>query len=348
MNNWITKSLFLPPKLAYHVKIALFSILISLAVPVLRGQQVFSEDSLFMISMMFFQMEVFLFIGKSLFKFQQVGTAKEITWSIVIRFILFYLLCIVSAAIVFFANNAIRYAIHNTPLNELFPTFFEFQFNGWFLSTNSGLLIGAFIFFIMLWQESLKREQNLKEENLIFKYETLKNQVNPHFLFNSLNTLASFISSNPDLAEKYVRSLSSIYRYITDNSSKESIPLEMELEFIQNFFYLHKMRDENKIELKIAGVTAEGFQIIPVSLQILIENALKHNIATKDNPLLVEVFQEEAYIVVRNNVQKTNTLSSSLKQGLKNLNSRILLSTGKEIEIQETSTFFTVKVPLKS
>jgi two-component system LytT family sensor kinase len=332
----------------YHLVIVLFSILISLLIPLLGGQDLFSENSLFTFLMLFFQLHAFMLIAKFLFPSRKGKTAREITWDIVIRFLAFYLSCLIASAIIFFIITSIRYVLHDVSLNQIIPNFFKNEFRGWGIFTNLGLLFGAFIFFIMQWQDTLKREQKLKEENLVFKYETLKNQVNPHFLFNSLNTLSSFISTDPKSAEKYVSRLAVIYRYITDNSAKELIPLEEEIEFVKDFFYLHKMRDNEKIDLNIEAFNANSYQIIPVSLQILIENALKHNIASTDNPLKIDLFQEGDYIVVRNNLQKTNTLHSSLKLGLKNLDSRVHLSTGMNIIIKETASIFTVKVPLKS
>jgi LytS/YehU family sensor histidine kinase len=142
--------------------------------------------------------------------------------------------------------------------------------------------------------------------------------------------------------------LSSIYRYILENSSKDKVPLQNELTFIKDYFFLHKIRDENKIVLEISVMDAEKYQILPVSLQILVENAINHNMATRDNPLKISIFTEADYIVVKNNLQKKAVPSKSTGIGLKNLIERIRLVTGIALIIEETNSEFIVKIPLIS
>jgi two-component system LytT family sensor kinase len=208
------------------------------------------------------------------------------------------------------------------------------------------LSFGAVIFVFIQWQDALKREQKLREEKLIFQNETLKNQVNPHFLFNSLNTLSSLIYSRPETAELFINRLSSIYRYILENSQKDRVPLQSELSFISDYFGLHKIRDEEKIMLNIEIEDSDGFEILPVSLQILLENAIKHNIATRENPLMISIYIENMHVIVKNNLQKKSVQLPSTKIGLKNLAERFRLMTGKTLEITETRTEFIVKAPL--
>jgi LytS/YehU family sensor histidine kinase len=226
--------------------------------------------------------------------------------------------------------------------------FFKYSFTTWFNSTIGGLSFGAVIFIIILWQDALRREQKLREENLIFQNETLKNQVNPHFLFNSLNTLSSLIDTQPDTSRIFIGRLSSIYRYILDNCHKDKVPLRSELAFVSDYFDLHKIRDEEKIVLTINVRDAEQFWILPVSLQILLENAIKHNMATRERPLKITICLEEKYVIVRNNLQKMSVQLKSTKIGLKNLAERVRLVTGKNLIIEETANDFTVKVPLLS
>ena len=152
-------------------------------------------------------------------------------------------------------------------MSEVIGNFFNVEFRPWFKSTLSGLGIGAVIFLIIQWQDALKREQKLKEENLIFQNETLKNQINPHFLFNSLNTLSALISANPETAERFLAKLASIYRYILENSSKEKVPFESELGFINDYFFLQKIRDEDKIVMQFS-VSESGKYRLRVNLSI--------------------------------------------------------------------------------
>ena len=185
--------------------------------------------------------------------------------------------------------------------------FFHNEFKMWFKATSFGLILGTAIFIFMQWQAALKREQMLREENLIFQNATLKNQVNPHFLFNSLNTLSSLISMQLGIAENITKRLSSIYRYILENISKDKVPLEAELSFIRDYFFLHKIRDDEKIELDVKVNGTDKFEILPVSLQILVENAIKHNRATREEPLKISIYVEDQQIVVKNNLQKMAT-----------------------------------------
>jgi LytS/YehU family sensor histidine kinase len=199
-----------------------------------------------------------------------------------------------------------------------------------------------------MWAEAVDKVKKLREEKLIFQYETLKSQVNPHFLFNSLNTLLSLVRSEPDLSEKFVQKLSSIYRYILENREKELVPLSDELDFVNNYFYLQKIRDDEKIEMKIELNIEVNALIVPVSLQLLVENALKHNISTRKQPLEIIIHNEGIdKIVVRNQLQKKSQLNDSSKIGLKNLNERCRLILDREIEILETADEFVVKVPVK-
>ena len=231
-------------------------------------------------------------------------------------------------------------------LSTFLPNLFKYELPA---APNSNLMIwlllSTIMFFYILWAKAMKREQKLREEKLQYQYQTLKQQVNPHFLFNSLNTLSSLINLQSDVADTFINKLSSIYRYILENGSNDRIQLQKEISFVTDYFHLYKIRDEEKIQLNIKLENSLNFYLVPVSLQILVENALKHNIATREKPLNINIYNEEGYIVVKNNLQKMTTLVESAKTGLKNLNERIHLSTGKDLVITETNTEFIVKMP---
>jgi hypothetical protein len=297
--------------------------------------------------LIFFQLEAFIFFGIILFAGLNFDRSPgEITRIVFIRFIVFLAACLIAAMVLFLL---LQYSILFVVGHDLSNVLNDFVHNGfrvWFRSTIMGLSSGALIFIILLWQTSLRREQKLREENLIFQNETLKNQINPHFLFNSLNTLSSLIYARPEDAEKFINKLSSIYRYILDNSRKDKVSLQTELEFITDYFELHKVRDKEKILLKIDTPDVTGFDIIPVSLQILIENAVKHNMTTKESPLTVTITIEDQYVVVKNNLQKMSMQIKSTKTGLKNLGERVRLVAKKDLIIEESNDYFIVKVPL--
>jgi LytS/YehU family sensor histidine kinase len=256
--------------------------------------------------------------------------------------------CFIAAIIIYLIFKYITAWINGSDLTTVLNDFFVTEFKWWFKSTIGGLSFGAIVFIVIQWQDALRREQKLREENLIFQNETLKNQVNPHFLFNSLNTLSSLISSRPETADKFIDRLSSIYRYILDNSQRDKVSLSEELAFIKDYFFLHQIRDEDKIMLDITVSEKEKYSIIPVSLQILVENAINHNMATRENPLKISIYVEAEYIVVKNNLQKKSIPYKSTQIGLRNLSERVKIISARSIIIEETSDVFIVKIPLLS
>lgn len=178
------------------------------------------------------------------------------------------------------------------------------------------------------------------------KLSTLKNQVNPHFLFNSLNTLVTMIPEEPELAINFVQKLSKTYRNILELRDEKLIPLEEELKALDSYIYLLKTRFQAKIQIfNTIPETEQDHFILPLSLQILIENAVKHNITSASKPLKIELFVEDEQIVVRNNLQKKNQKYNSTKMGLANIRSRYKLLAEKEIKVEESETYFTVKLP---
>lgn len=207
-------------------------------------------------------------------------------------------------------------------------------------------IVTAF-FFYTNWSKAIDREQQLKEENLIYRYRTLKAQVNPHFLFNSLNTLSEIVYVDARKADNYIQELAGVYRYILDNEENDLVSLEEEIKFVDLYFVLQKVRDGNRIELDIDFGQPGNYKIIPISLQILVENALKHNSASEDNPLQISIYDsEQEYIVVTHPIRKRNTLHSSHGTGLANLKERVKLIIGKELIVETENNQFTIKLPI--
>jgi two-component system LytT family sensor kinase len=336
-------------RLLPHIAIIIISML-TIAFSVLVGKYSLSlRDLPGLAVLIFIYLEAFIFLARKIFR--NLGadtTSKEFLRKILSRFLIFYIACFFSAMIIFILFRYFINWLNDFALTGVIYNFFHAEFNSWFKPTIKGLSFGAVIFLFIQWTDALKRERKLKEESLIFQNETLKNQINPHFLFNSLNTVSSLISTNPEVAERFVSKLSSIYRYILENSHKNKVSLKSELAFISDYFELYKIRDEEKILLSIDAPGADNFWIIPVSLQILMENAIKHNMATRENPLKISIYIENQYIIVKNNLQKMALKLKSTKIGLKNLAERIKLITGEELVIEETNTDFIVKLSLLS
>jgi sensor histidine kinase YesM len=294
-----------------------------------------------------FQLEVFIFVARMIFKEISTNTTgKELTRVVLSRFVIFITICFIAAFVIAMLFEFAVGWIKGANTSIIIRNFFEVEFSTWLKSTLGGLSLGAIIFIVIQWQDALKREQKLREENLVFQNETLKSQVNPHFLFNSLNTVSSLIQSHPETAEQFINNLSSVYGYILENSQKDKVPIQSELELVNKYFELHRVRDEEKIKLSIDYTNADSYQILPVSLQILLENAVKHNIATRENPLEISIYFEGQYIAVKNNLQKKATQLKSTGIGLKNLAERVRLISGKDLLIEETDDYFLVKLPL--
>ena len=217
-----------------------------------------------------------------------------------------------------------------------------------FVIAVSGINTAFFIeFFIGRWKDSLVQAERLEKEKSQIQFDNLKNQLNPHFLFNALTSLNSLITENPSLASQFLQHMSKVYRYVLQNKEKNFVSLQTELEFIKNYVFLAETRFGGalKIGFEISSGALES-AIVPVTLQILIENALKHNVIDNDKPLTVEVFSSGDYLVVTNNLQKRKTVETSNKQGLENLRSLYRFMTDRPVIFEKNETRFTVKVPL--
>lgn len=204
------------------------------------------------------------------------------------------------------------------------------------------------VFLLNRWRTSLAEMEKYKKENAEYRFETLRTQVNPHFLFNSLNTLSSLMFEDREKAAGFIRDLSDVYRYVLENRSRETISLHEEVKFIRSFVYLYQLRFDNKLNVVIdIPESFQDKQIAPMTLQLLVENAVKHNIVSVKKPLEIGVTADEnGYLTVRNNLQKKTTGMASSEIGLKNITSRYAYLTDKPVEVLETESEFIVRVPL--
>jgi two-component system, LytTR family, sensor kinase len=203
------------------------------------------------------------------------------------------------------------------------------------------------IYFMNELRKSVEEKEMLKSENLKAQLSALKIQVNPHFLFNNLNTLSSVIPENPRQAVDFVQQLSKVYRHILEVRDENSIILAEELEVLKAYAFLLETRFGENIDINI-NVPKEKLRnkIVPLSLQILMENAIKHNIVSSDKPLKIEVFTQNGCLVVCNNLQKKNQVNESTGIGLDNLRNRYRLLGNKEITVLESDNTFTVSIPI--
>jgi hypothetical protein len=203
------------------------------------------------------------------------------------------------------------------------------------------------IFFYTKLQKSITEKEQLERENIQSQLEGLKNQVNPHFLFNSLNTLVYMIPEDPDLAVRFVQQLSKVYRYILEIRDEKLIPLAKELKFLDSYIFLLKERFGDNLIVKVSvSEVYLNHKVIPLSLQLLLENAIKHNIISSLKPLVIEVFVEKDKLIIRNNLQKKNQVMNSTKAGLQNIKNRYSFFSDKKVEVLSTSEYFIVMLPL--
>lgn len=200
--------------------------------------------------------------------------------------------------------------------------------------------------FLLEWKRSAVDAERYQKESMTATYESLKSQVNPHFLFNSLNALTNLVYEDQDKAAKFIKQLSEVYRYVLDTRNREVVPLQEELKFLESYIYLQKIRfgDKLSIEQLLNGLNS---MVAPLALQMLIENAVKHNEISEENPLLIKVYREKDFIVVENNLQKKTLLGESdLGLGLDNIVKRYNFLSDKKVEINVTPDHFIVKLPL--
>jgi sensor histidine kinase YesM len=205
------------------------------------------------------------------------------------------------------------------------------------------------IFYLRAQQQDIeKRAEQLNIAKTHAELVALKNQIDPHFLFNSLNTLSYLISSDPVNARLYNDTLARVYRYILVNKEKNLISVSEEIEFLSNFFYLLKIRFDNAINMiiEITSLAAEELFLPPISLQIILENAIKHNELSISHPLTIYVSLSSNHVVVKNKLIQKAYKPPSTGTGLKNLDNRYKLLTGKNVIVYNNGEHFTVKLPL--
>ena len=202
--------------------------------------------------------------------------------------------------------------------------------------------------FLFSWRELSIRQEKMRNEILVSRYEVLKNQVNPHFMFNGLNALSSLVYEDQDLAVKYIDQLSKVFRYVLQAGQKEVVTLGEEIETVNSYIFLQKIRfgDNFNVEMELEEVSEKYF-VAPLVLQMLIENAIKHNEITQENPLVIKLFIENEYLIVSNNLQlKNSELHESTEMGLTNIKARYQSLSDNEVIVDETNTSFKVSVPL--
>ncbi|MGB0523595.1 MAG: sensor histidine kinase [Flammeovirgaceae bacterium] len=213
------------------------------------------------------------------------------------------------------------------------------------------VIVGVFyesLYFFTRWKETIVEKESLKHQQVRSQFAALKNQISPHFLFNSLNTLVTLIAENQELAIDFTQKLSEVYRYILQNKEKEVVSLRKELQFTDSYIFLLKMRFDKNLQVDIqVDDQYLALYIAPLSLQMLIENAIKHNEVSTARPLSIHIsIENEDTIVVKNKLQRKRVMEPSTKTGLENIRKRYHHLSDRSIEVITTTSNFMVTLPL--
>lgn len=237
--------------------------------------------------------------------------------------------------------------IEGSPFNEfLEKERFKYYIISLLITIVISLIFHLFYFYKKVQENKLK-EQKVIAGTASAQFESLKNQIDPHFLFNSLNVLSSLIEENPDNAQKFTTSLSKIYRYVLEQKDKELVSVEEELHFAKTYMNLLKMRFENSISYEVPTdfINPEA-KVVPLSLQLLLENTIKHNVVSENKPLKIKIYIEDHYLIVENNLQKKEVLQERKGVGLQNIVKRYGLLSERKVLVEETNDFFRIKIPI--
>ncbi|WP_417290024.1 2TM domain-containing protein [Corallibacter sp.] len=213
--------------------------------------------------------------------------------------------------------------------------------------TLSIVVIFHFVYFYNRYQQNKIKEQKVIAGTASAKFDALKNQLDPHFLFNSLNVLTSLIEENPDSAQKFTTALSKVYRYVLEQKNKDLVAVDEELKFAKTYMSLLKMRFEDSIVFNIPEQASNpDSKVVPLSLQLLLENAVKHNMVTATKPLHIKIYENQGNLVVENNLQPKQIVKKSSGVGLSNIMQRYQLLTNKKVIINQQAERFVVAIPM--
>jgi sensor histidine kinase YesM len=200
--------------------------------------------------------------------------------------------------------------------------------------------------FLLNWRQSAIDAETLKRESIKAQYDSLKNQVNPHFLFNSLNALTNLVYQDQDKAAKFIKQLSEVYRYVLDSRDKEVVSISEELKFLESYLFLQQIRFGDKLNVQIDIPKIEG-RVAPLALQMLVENAIKHNVISEEDPLTVQIYRHDDNLIVENTLKRKQILSEdSSGLGLENIRKRYEFLSDKKVVVEEIGLKFKVTLPI--
>ncbi len=251
----------------------------------------------------------------------------------------------------FVVISLVEMFLQTTFVGLTFAEFWEQLTPGdYYISMTISMVVNT-IFYVVFYYR-YRQETTVKEQKIIAgaasaQFDALKNQLDPHFLFNSLNVLTSLIEENPEAATRFTTALSKVYRYVLEQKNKQLVTVEEELKFAKLYMSLIKMRFEDSIVYTPpTQISNPDAKVVPLSLQLLLENAVKHNKVTPDKKLYITIYEENGNLVIKNNVQPKNVMRESTGVGLQNIRKRYYLLTDRKVAIEQNQKEFKVAVPL--
>lgn len=260
---------------------------------------------------------------------------KHLTYEIASIFVFSSVLLIIGIL----SYNALVSSVRITVGVVLQNIFVSFLLALLFIAINEGTFLFA------KWKASLLEQEKLRQENLIAKVESLKKQLDPHFLFNSLSVLSGVVYKDPVLADRFIAKLSQVYRYVLEHNEEAQVSIEEEIAMVEAYCFLLNVRFLNKVVLVVSLKGYEG-DVLPLSLQLLVENAAKHNRISENQPLVLRIYVDEDMVWVENSLNVKEVKEDSTGLGLKNLEARYRYVTGEAIVVENTGELFKVGLPL--
>ena len=302
----------------------------------------------FIIQFLFYQLYAFVLGYSNMYFF---GYLARVNWkagdtvkriaigvlgSVVITIIGLFLLRMSTS--IFYFGNTFEAFMSNETLQS-------YKFGLWITLTI--VVVFHVVYFYTSYQKNKIKEQKVIAGTASAKFDALKNQLDPHFLFNSLNVLTSLIEENPENAQKFTTSLSKVYRYVLEQKNKDIVTVDEELDFARTYMSLLKMRFEDSIIFEIPDRASNpDSKVVPLSLQLLLENAVKHNMVTSSKPLHIKIYEDGSNLVVENNLQPKQIVKKSSGVGLENIKQRYQLLTNKKVLINQEASRFAVAIPM--
>ncbi len=322
--------------------------LIFLAGNLLSGGFNFKSINEFLIDFVFYQLYSFVLGYSNMYFFDYLSTKQWKEYSTLKRIFIGVLgSTTITLAGLFILRAFTDMVFNGKTFNEFLSTqrFAHYQFGLWITLTI--VAVFHFVYYYNKYQQNKIKEQKVIAGTASAKFDALKNQLDPHFLFNSLNVLTSLIEENPKNAQKFTTSLSKVYRYVLEQKNKELVTVDEELEFAKTYMSLLKMRFEDSIVFEIPEKASNPeSKVVPLSLQLLLENAVKHNMVTTNKPLHIKIYEREGNLVVENNLQPKQIVKKSSGVGLENIKQRYHLLSTKRVNINQQANSFAVAIPM--